>query len=966
MPAFNNASTDQLNALRSSGWAGELRFAVCPSDVIFQCEVNQIITNASFTSFAWDNTLQGAYTDVVEGLTFFITATDDPTERRNPLSRGRVSQDPTATIFYCNETGINLLDTYIVTVISLFEILQKDRIGNLVDGWQTFKDLAPIVKNMQSFYYGESDTEFQFSFSPIGQAMAEGATITAYHWTIAGAIYTVGNANTRVITVTIPAGHIWAYLDITDSNGTSFRFIFEILVCLRDDTAFMFMAHDNVTINGTLENGWNVTSTFFAGVESLLNRTRCAIVVFDIPKAGALDLFNNVIFVGYFVSETTEVTADVQSSLLSQTSFELQSFTSIAGQLPVPSLAIRNVAIPTQWGEMKYPTTQRAVSYLLTRYSTLSNLCAMDMLYSDSTWFAGEMDLEEGTLLDSINRIGDEIQARLVFFPQGDATFEINANFLSDTARDALPTLLASGNIEPQDLFKYSLPIPYYKTVGQVIAGCATFYTSGATPVKLTAIAPKTARQEGNERPVVLAQLLESNLSQSDAITAAEQRIGDLLEYLNPSVTIPPTFTDGWHCLTPSTYTWITYDLPASDSTRGLPISPTQRYLLQSVSFVWNIENGSWDVTGTTRLETKGGLAQQGATISPNIVDTSRPVLPPLSDYDAFVPDASLNYQTTDPDTADLQPYTPNDMSQFTPMTTEDAANVADNTPESTCAIISPAVNFSSGTSRFTPVATTIGAIYTVTVKGRAQIGNTGTWTQTFNFVTSNGGWAVFDPSGSGFGVGTYVGSTGWRSAHSIPGGADNLNISKDFVSLLTVADIEVEMSYVLGANFTGAFSEVEGALYNGTMPVTSAAFSDTIGTYTETHILPGGTADKVVINANRAWDGTPQATVTSVTYSGTGTNPFTGAPAPVGAEYGDAFYHGVLGSEWVLYSGSKGLLVNGTPLAVPPALNENSEYMFVYTGDGNQTPFTYYDTDYSDNQNLALYIKVCGLNMGS
>lgn len=60
------------------------------------------------------------------------------------------------------------------------------------------------------------------------------------------------------------------------------------------------------------------------------------------------------------------------------------------------------------------------------------------------------------------------------------------------------------------------------------------------------------------------------------------------------------------------------------------------------------------------------------------------------------------------------------------------------------------------------------------------------------------------------------------------------------------------------------------------------------------------------------------------------------------------------------------GLLLNGLAISVPPEFNPNHEYTFVYTGDGNQTPFTFYDSDYSDNQNLVLYIKVCGPNMGN
>lgn len=926
MPVFASATTNQKNALRSGGWASEIRFAITPNTVVWQATVNQTISNSSFIQFAWDGNLQGAYTAAVVGMTFFITATTAAAELRRPLLRGRVSQAPTSTIFYCNESAINLTDGMILTVIANFEILQVDRSGILVDGFKAFEDLLPIVKNMQSFYYGESAVSSQFSFAPVGQAMTQGATIASYAWVIAGATYNTGSAATQDITVTVPYGHRWAYLTVTDSGGRALTYKFEILVCLRNDDTYMKLAHDNVTINGSIENGWNVSTTYFAGVTALLNRTRCAIVVFDVPKTGAGTLFNNVAFVGYFVEETTEITGDAVSSTLSQTNFELQSYAAIAGQLPVPSLPIRNTASPDEWGDINLPTTQRAVSYLLTRYSTLATLCAIDMLYTDSTWFAGEMDLEKGTLLDSVNRIGEEIQARLVFWPQGDATFEINANFESTAVRSSLPTLLASGALDAQDLFKYGLPIPYYKTVGQVVAGCATFYTNGTTPtVKLEAIAPATARQEGNEEPVILAQLLPANLTQANAVTAAKQRVGDLLEYLNPAQTIPQTLTDGYHVLTPSTRVWLNYDLSASDSTRGLAIPSTDRWILQSIALVWGIENGTWDVQALVRQETSGGLAQQAATISPNTINTSVPVLPILSDYGAFAPDASLNYESLSPDDLDLQPYSASDMAQYKPMTTEDAANEADNTPGSTCQIISPPVNFSSNTTRTTSAVTVNGEPYTIYVSGAARV-------EGITDILVNTSTA---------------GSTGYASGINVTSGN----------TIITSA--------------SGTFGNPGGAItpdgQPGTNPSTIAPTINRLALVAK--IGPAGAWFKIgdALTFTAGSSGELYFTVNDIPGQ-YGDNNGTLSVSVEGGDIkdGDAFYTGSPEGEWELYSGGRGLLVNGSPVSVPPAYNENHEYAFIYTGDGNVIPFTYYDTNYTDNANQILYIKVCGPGMGS
>jgi hypothetical protein len=950
MPATYDINADLLAALRSGGFAGEMRFAVNPNTVVFQATVNQTITGSSFIEFAWDGLLAGDYQDVVAGMTFFITATDDPIELRSPLLRGRVSRDPTGSAFYCNESAINLTDGMIVTVIALFEVLQRDRIGDLVDGYQAFEDLLPLVKAMQSFYYGESDTEFQFSFAPIGQAMAEGATIASYHWTLpSGTVYDTGDADTQNISATIPDGHHWCFLDVTDSGDRVFRFIFEILVCLRDDPAYMFTAHDNVDINGGVELGWNVTTTFFAGVSSLLNRTRCAIVAFDLPKVGDPDLFNNVMFVGYIVQEDTGITGDAQSSTLAQTRFELQSFAAIAGQLPVPSLPVRNDATPDAWGDIHLPTPQRTIAYLLTRYSTLASLCAIDMLYTDSTWFAGEMDLEEGTLLDSVNRIGEEIQARLVFWPQGDATFEINANFLSDDERDALPTLIASGNLEPQDLFGYSLPVPYYKTVGQVRAGCATFYADGSTPFKLDALAPATARQEGNEKPVVLAQLLQADLSQAAAETAAKQRIGDLLEYLNPPTNIPTTFKDGWRILTPSTRVWLTYDLPATDSTRGLPVEPTERWLLQTVALKWNVDNGYWDVSGTVRKETQGGLAQTSATISPNTIDTSLPVLPGLSDYDAFPPDGSLNYTSTDPLDADLQPFDPFDLSQYEPMTTEDAANVADNTPSGNCIPIVPSVTFRSNVTRSTPKATVPGQRYTIMAKGVGQI-NQGS-ESCVNLTISDGGWEASDAGGNpnpNFGF--------WDSGSGLaPHSPDKAFY---FIRAGTAGVSADSVTFTFNEAVTDfRFGRQGGAAvdYSG-----AATTTVTFDATTDPGFFPFDLSLASYITTSTNLAVTTTFRVTEFCYDA------GGAIEPLYADPRYIFNRDEDGKPTnVALNPNGGLLVNGLPIE-GLVYNDNNEYTFEYIGDGNPIPFVFYDTSYGDNQNVPLPIRVCGPNMGS
>lgn len=971
MPAVSSITTNQLNTVRSGGYGGECRIAFCPNTVVFSATITQSITDSVFASFTYGTVLQGAYTSVRAGQTVFITETSAASELRRPLFRGRVRTAPSATEFFINESSLNLSAGYVVTVIDTYEVWQRDRNGLLYIDWDvTFTKLLPIVKNMQPFYYGESATSAQFSFAPVGQAMESGATISGYSWSIAGATYNSGSSSTQNITVTIPVGHVWGHLTITDSVGNSNIFHFEILVCARDDTTYMYEAHDSIQINADIETGLNASVTYFAGVESILNRTRCAILAFDQYQSGS-GTFNKIMFVGYFVNENTSVTGDAISSTLSQTSFDIQSFEAIAAQQFCPLLAIRNVASPTAWDEINLPTPQRIISYLITRYSTLGTLVPVDFQVTDSTWFSGDNDLEGQTLIESINHVIEEINAALVFFPQGDARLEINANFLSSTDRDALPNLIASGNITPDDLYTYDTPLPYFKTVGQVEAGFASFQSSGADTLKFNGLAPASAWLEGNEKPVIMAQLLPANLSQSDAQTEAQQRIADLLEWLQPPEILNLTFHDGWRFLTCSQQVWLTFDLPATDNTRGIAITSDVRYLLLSLSFTWSLD-GTWSVTGVARRETQGGNSQIAITISPTTIDTSVPVLPALSDYDSFAPASTLNYLSEDP--TELQPYKARGVSQFTPMTTEDAGNVADELPGVNCVVIKPALNFKSNGLRTTPEVTVLGQAYTITVRGNAKIDNgaplsysdemtsglgdkSNVLSATYPFGIWNGG----SSSRNGTNGGTWISTGGRTGGGRIQGALVNANISQAAIAI----DLGAEYT-VTSVSFWYIYTPSPGAANNYV-----SFFDDTKVSIAENLLVgagggiwrqgtwTGSQAGVRYIAINITCNQTPAATA----YLDDITVNYTDASADL---LGDAFYQWIEDGAAELYPGTKGLLIDGAVPSVPPEYNSQHEYTLGFTGTGNVITFQYYLTDYTDSTNVPLYIAVCGQGMGS
>ncbi len=947
MPAQAAMTAGQLTSLHSGSYQGDVRVFVMPNTVVFEAEVNETINGAVFAQFAYNNVTTGAYTDVRVGQTVIISTAGD---LRQPLLRGRVRKAPTATTFYLNETSFALTAGQVVTVINTFELWQKDRSGNLVDWDIPYAGLPPIIRGLQSFYYAESGTSASFSLAPVGQAMADGATISSYAWNIPGATYTVGSSSTQNITVTIPAGHRWCTLTVTDSSGQATTLNFDVLVCGRDDPAYLKLAHGDVTITGSLDNGWNASLIYYAGMESVLDRTRCAIIGFDRFGSGTPN-FNPVLFVGYARTETSETAGDVTAAQLQQTRLELQGFAALSGELPVPSLAIRHRATPAAWEEMKYPTVQRVVAHLSTRYSNLASLCALDLRPTDNTWYADDLDVQDSTLFDTVRELAGRIQAALVFYPQGDAALELNACFLSSSARNALP-VIASG-ITVDDLYRFDLPVTYARRVGQVTAGAGTYNLTSGNVTIIRAIAPASAPFEGSEAPVIPDQLMPAGLSDTAALSAARERVGNLLEWLNPPTLLNATFTDGWRCLTPSQAAWYTFDLPATENARGIAVTTGTRWLLLSVSLTWNL-NGQWDVAAQFRRETVGGTAQISAAILPNMVDTGLPVLPPLADYDAFPPPASLDYPSTTVPATGRQPFGRGMFGSFAGTSYEDAQAAADNAPELNCEILSPALNFKSSATRQTDFISVGGEQYVVTVRGSAKIAS-GSWQQIYDFTTAPHGFAE---SSNLSGQSTWVAGLGYESDGCFSG-------------ILSVDRIKTLSPAVSGATITGVTLLYTATGITGLAQAALAIYN--AGPTVFYQLIPGVTNG---VNKTMTFTGTfPAAfdqiefqlstdicsvvfTAHRLTLTGTGTNPFTGSG---GTDlFADAFYRWTDGGAAELHPTGSGLLVDGVNLAVPPEYNPSHEYTFLKSGTGGRFSFKFADSDYSDNQNLPLYVRVC------
>lgn len=300
MPLPGILSTEQLVQQRQSPVTSKQFILFNPNDVVWQTQPDaQVDGSLPYAEFDWDGTDQGNRTNVKEGMTVLVSTSSD--YRATTIFRGRVRKVPDATTFFINETSVDLEVTDFITVLDDFDIHEKqerrepiltnafDLTGvRFIDWDKTFEKLPPVISDLQSTYVDISgDATIFFSFAPTVTAMAASAAISTYLWDVGDGTITVGTSASQNITASFPGSdtneHRWVSLTVTDDNGISSYFVFEVYsVDLTDTGSVVFRLDTNaVNITGTRQEGFNVSGRVVESFSTILNRTRCTIISID-------------------------------------------------------------------------------------------------------------------------------------------------------------------------------------------------------------------------------------------------------------------------------------------------------------------------------------------------------------------------------------------------------------------------------------------------------------------------------------------------------------------------------------------------------------------------------------------------------------------------------------------------------------------------------------------------------------
>lgn len=932
-----------------------------PCTPVFRAKVASVPTGATYLEIVYDTVSLGAYTDIREGQTVVISATADHTAPIPGYKEMRVAGTPTSSLLPIGEVDLVLDTDYYITVLDTYKALPLPRQGQLIDGRLPYEGQVAEVTGIPSAQFVKSSGVGVFTYSATVTPL-DGSTVTDTAWEIPGAVYLDGTDADLDIEIEMPAdSHTWGRFTYTLSSGVTRWIAFQLVVSpiLGSTLPTVTIEQPNITRNW---RGHHATCRALGGVtiDEVMNGTRCVMVINSTFAGGAVPI-DPVQFVGYLVKEGGETASVTDQSV----SFELSSIWEKAGNLPMSHIAVRDMETPTKWDEINLPTPQKVVMHVLARYSTVLNLCCLSLDDTGDTWYGDDWNLSSDSIADAVEGVLQEINAEITQTPAGALYLRRDLRCVDDDVRDAADVVWT---LTHRDLMAFQFNMRHEEQTGRVIIGVRSFRTDRSPSIGGRASAPAVILGTSPTTHTEPAQLMPADSTPlelfGDPLDAsstglAQIRAGHIQAIQNTPYTTTSTAMPFLFWLTPNNFQWINISLAASLMTRGRAI--TGRHLLTGldVRLEYDLTTRTYHPAVSLELtpETRGGAGRAVGELVPNAASLDWSVPPIQQPYtgDFGAP--------PDWNTADFPPFTRDNMgNQGFPTPPDQNAEEATQSP--TPGTRTFGISFAEDTPVAAGFLSILGEPYVFTIEGSAQIA-TDAWAYYGNFATSDEGFAP-QP---GVEYGTWA-PGGWQTTDALKPGAyrRSINIYRTFTSTNIT-----HVSFVY---------DIEWGTYFNTLAVTIFVNNTTDIYLGYAYDFPDGnnlvaswsgsmTMDRILFLTNASVQATPDydgyALQKSFIVRGTGTNPFTGATGlPL---FGDgAGYTWNVDEETgerinIQYDGSRGIRIQGSPIAAPPLYNASGHYTFEWTGDGSIPSVVYIDDNYTDNQHVNLNVRIEGPN---
>lgn len=663
MPFPSALSVGNYTHLRNGGHKSNEYLLLGSNTTVFAARVNQATFAASFASVTFDTVTTGAYTDIQEGMTVLISATND---KRAAYFVGRVRVNnsgvvSTSTVLNFNESSATIADNDYLFVIRDYRLFHE--LGRYTGGVyykdyaRTFTALKPIISGLQSAYAGVvsgSPLGFTVAFAASAIVATTGATISSYAWTIpSGGTVTAGATNTANVTVRFDASatEYWVKLIVTDSGSrTQTRYI-PVFAIPADLSTTVTLGANGANIDGDIDNGWSASIDTFAGFTSVLDNTLAVILDVEYYGTTQTSIVSAVKFVGRMRTDTNSTQANPITSVSKKAAIEIEGAAAQMARITTPIITMRDSSGATVWDEITKLTVWRSVAYLL-EHSTFHSLYSLSFDSTADTYYAYQLLAPQGNILNSTNDILKSINAALEFAATGEVRAVRNLNFQSSAARTALVTVAA---FDAQDWINFSLPHEHVDTVGIVEASGGTYYRAGGIlPSMVTpqlSIAPGVAQGNAEGVSSLPGQILTADIGASVSQLELNVRAGNQYAWANGNDEATVDLRSGYNWITPSRYQYYTWTVSASDNTFGRAYTTSDRWWCKSVSIRHNNDTGRKEVNAVFVLETSGAdVGATGQTVNYPPVGSVPPILPivpPVVAYPYFPPDPGIYLPTT-------------------------------------------------------------------------------------------------------------------------------------------------------------------------------------------------------------------------------------------------------------------------------------------------------------------------------
>lgn len=832
---FQTAVTSpQLTKLRSSSYSADYLMKLCANRVVLAGQLNGALSG-DWAQFNYDTVTTGAYTNVVTGQAFLVSATNNIQTARY---RGRIRKTPTSTILYTNESSAVLADNSYFWVIDThdaqYRLSRPDVNGTeLIDCDETYHGLRPSITGLQTVYFNYDPTggKFRIAFAVSAIAKQSGNTISSYQFTFTAGTYTVisGSLASATVTVDFNPGEQWGQLVVTDSGGVTATRYFLIEAC--DDTVnppdFGF---DAPPISCELGRGWSLSVGAFTGIDNILNNTFVVVARANEQFSGvAGSLFtNNIAFCGWLQRESDPATADTQYSVIETATLEFNGIGAALARLNSQLVPFFINAAPSQAEQVLQLTPWRAVGKFIDDYTTIGTLC--DLAFDDTTdtFLFPTITTQGGNALTVIQGIAQMVASVIEFAPDGriqmvkDATYQSSSERAADvtiaalTTQDFVNTLTRSQEENPNYGITDTDGAYYNLTNGRVVG--------------FTARAPGIARGEAEGNDNLPSQILAASSDDATALAELIQRATNRFNFINNNEYLDAEFVDGWNFLIPSRqqlYT-ITASALTANGVNRINYDTSTTWLLESFSIARG-NNGETVPRGRFhRLQDIGTGGINTTLIAPGAVDFSVPDLGVPSFPDIQLPEIGvsdaggtvpLSATVTNPTVADATGQIVVAKNNTDAFIERNFINLT--TPQSTMVTPSDLGSFQIKQVLFDPFSpnnalgcyllasdgtdsavwyttnvlgkppiwakgATVTGIYTIlrttNVSGGIMISapslSAGSSTQTYNFPTNNSGFTTIslhadDPAHTYTPdfIGQYLAGTGWQNSETVSSG---------------------------------------------------------------------------------------------------------------------------------------------------------------------------------------------------